>query len=237
MAKLIPQETLAALTSLNSCSVANAIECFDVRLRNEGFTNRTIRCRLPSLPPMVGYAMTIRIRAASTPWNEENYLARNDWWTKLQFATAPYVLVVEDMDHATGTGAFIGEVHAAILQAIGCVGAVTNGSVRDLPAVERLGFPLFSGSLSVSHSYAHVVEAGGPVDVGGLRILPGDLIHGGQHGIVRVPPNIAEEIPAIAMKMHEHERRIIHYCQSPSFNLSQLHSLVKENVCGVKGSA
>jgi 4-hydroxy-4-methyl-2-oxoglutarate aldolase len=229
----VSRETLAALAELDSCSVANAIECFDVRLRNEGFTDGTIRCRLPSLPPMVGHAMTIRIRAASPSWKGDNYLGRNDWWANLQFGSGPQVLVIQDMDRQAGTGAFIGEVHAAILQAMGCVGAITNGAVRGLPAVERLGFRLFSRSVSVSHAYIHVIEVGGVVEVGGLRVAPGDLIHGDVHGVVRVPLNIANELPAVAGRIREQEQRVVHYCHSPEFNLGQLRSVVASNPGGV----
>jgi len=229
----VSRETLAALAELDSCSVANAIECFEVRLRNEGFTDGTIRCRLPSLPPMVGHAMTIRIRAASPSWKGDNYLGRNDWWANLQFGPAPQVLVIQDMDRQAGTGAFIGEVHAAILQAMGCVGAITNGAVRGLPGVERLGFRLFSGSVSVSHAYIHVIEVGGVVEVGGLRVAPGDLIHGDIHGVVRVPLNIANELPAVAGKIREQEQRVVHYCRSPEFNLGQLRSIIASNPGGV----
>jgi 4-hydroxy-4-methyl-2-oxoglutarate aldolase len=229
----VSRQTLAALAELDSCSVANAIECFDVRLRNEGFTDGTIRCRLPLLPPMVGHAMTIRIRAASPSWKGDNYLGRNDWWTNLQFGPAPQVLVIQDMDRQAGTGAFIGEVHAAILQAMGCAGAITNGAVRGLPGVERLGFRLFSGNVSVSHAYIHVIEVGGVVEVGGLRVAPGDLIHGDVHGVVRVPLNIANELPAVAARIREQEQRVVHYCQSPEFNLGQLRSVVASNPGGV----
>ena len=229
----VSHETLAALADLDSCSVANAIESFDVRLRNEGFTDGTIRCRLPSLPPMVGHAMTIRIRAASPSWKGDNYLGRNDWWANLQFGSGPQVLVIQDMDRQAGTGAFIGEVHAAILQAMGCTGAITNGAVRGLPGVERLGFRLFSGSVSVSHAYIHVIEVGGVVEVGGLRVAPGDLIHGDVHGVVRVPLNIANELPEVAGRIREQERRVVHYCQSPEFNLGQLRSVVASNPGGV----
>jgi 4-hydroxy-4-methyl-2-oxoglutarate aldolase len=222
MANPVSRDTLSALSELDSCSIANAIECFDVRLRNEGFTDGTIRCRLPSLPAMVGHAI-----------KGDNYLSRNDWWTSLQFGPAPQVLVIQDMDRHPGTGAFIGEVHAAILQAMGCVGAITNGAVRSLPGVERLGFRLFSGSISVSHAYIHVVEAGGVVEVGGLRVAPGDLIHGDLHGVVRIPLNIANEIPAIVGKIREQERRVVHYCHSPEFNIGQLRSIVANNPCGV----
>lgn len=231
MSNLVSPDTLAALASLDTCAVANAVECFEVRLRNEGFTDASICCRLPALPPMVGYAMTLRVRSASPSWKGENYLDRTDWWTRVQAQPKPHVLVIQDMDQHAGRGAFIGEVHAAILQALGTVGAVTNGAVRDLPSVERLGFRLFSGSVAVSHSYMHVVEVGGTVEVGNLRIAPGDLLHGDQHGIVQIPAGVAEKIPATAARIREREREIVKYCHSADFNVECLRQIAGGNPC------
>ncbi len=231
MSHPISPDTLQALAKVDTCSVTNAIECFGVRLRNEGFTDSTIRCRLPSLPPMVGYAMTLRVRSSSPSWKNRDYLDRADWWTQLEAQPLPHVLVIEDVDRQPGTGAFIGEVHAAILQALGSVGAITNGAVRDLPSVERLGFRLFSGSIAVSHAYMHIVEIGVPVTVGHLRIAPGDLLHGDQHGIVQIPAQIADKIPATIAYVQERDREIVKYCKTPGFSLAGLKKLTLGSAC------
>jgi len=233
MSHLVSPDTLAALASLDTCAVANAIECFGVRMRNEGFTDASIRCRLPALPPMIGYAMTLRVRSASPSWKGEDYLERTDWWTLLQAQPAPHVLVIQDMDRNPGTGAFMGEVHAAILQALGTVGAVTNGAVRDLSGVERLGFRLFSSNVAVSHSYMHVVEVGGPVEIGGLHVAPGDLLHGDQHGIVKIPAEVADKIPATAARIHEREREIIKYCHAADFTVEGLRQIASGDPCSL----
>lgn len=231
MSQPISPETLKILGGLDTCSIVNAIECFDVRLRNEGFTDARIHCCLPELPPMLGYAMTLRVRSSSPSWKGENYLDRNDWWTQLQTLPAPRVLVIEDVDRHPGTGAFIGEVHAAILQALGSVGAITNGAVRDLARVERLGFRLFSGSVAVSHAYMHIVEIGVPVTIGGLRISPGDLLHGDQHGVVHIPTAIADKIPEAVACIRERERRIVDFCRSTAFNVEQLKQIASGDPC------
>ena len=90
----------------------------------------------------------------------------------------------------------MGEIHAAIGIALNCVGCVTNGAVRDLPAVEAMGFQLFASRTSVSHAYAHIVEFGEPVEIDGLKISSGDLLHGDRHGVLTIPLSIATQIPA-----------------------------------------
>lgn len=228
MNHIIDSETLRVLGSLDTCAVANAIEAFDVRLRNEGFTNSTLRCRFPGLSPMVGYAITLRIRAGSPPSKNHTYLDRMDWWKHLESMLLPHVMVIQDMDARPGSGAFVGEVHAAILKALGCVGVVTNGAVRDLPEVEKTGFQLFSGSVSASHGYAHVVDFGAPVEIAGLRIKPGDLLHGDQHGVVRVPLEIAAEIPHVAAAMRRREKIITTFCKSTDFSAEGLGRIIEE---------
>jgi regulator of RNase E activity RraA len=123
-------------------------------------------------------------------------------------------------------GTFLGEVHAEILRALGCVGGITNGSVRDVPAVEKAGFHLFAGGLAVSHAYAHIVEFGQPVVVGGLTVNPSDLLHGDMHGVLSVPADIAPEIPATAARMRAQERDVIALCRSAEFTLEKLRHAV-----------
>jgi 4-hydroxy-4-methyl-2-oxoglutarate aldolase len=224
----ISGSALKALTTFNTCEVANAIECFDVRLRNEGFTNNTLQCHFPELPPMVGYAVTLRVHSGNPPMQGGTYAQRTEWWDQLDAVPGPHVVVIQDADRRPGIGAFIGEVHAAILQALGCIGVVTNGAVRDVPEIKPRGFPLFSGNLSVSHAYMHVVEINTPVEVAGLRIHAGDLIHGDQHGIVRIPRQIAPELPEVVARVRAQEREILDFCRSANFSKDGLRKILGE---------
>ncbi len=201
-----------------------------MRLRNEGFVDMSIRSLSPGLPPMVGYAATGRIRTSDAPTAQYCYHERMDWWEYLSTLPKPSVIVLEDLDPRPGCGALFGEIHAHIGRAMGCIGYVTNGSVRDLPGIARTGFHLFAGGVSASHSYAHVVDFGGPVVVGGLTVRPGDLLHGDLHGVVSVPAENAGEIPAIASKLLAQEAELIHLCQPGDFSLKKLRSLIERTV-------
>lgn len=225
---MIPGQALSAmdlekLSALDTCTVSNAIERLKVRLRNEGFVSGGVHCQFPNLPPMVGYAATGRIRTAEPPMTGHRcYYDRMDWWTYVASLPEPRVLVLQDVDPKPGVGAFVGEIHAAIGRALKCLGCVTNGAVRDLPAVEAIGFKLFAGSVAVSHSYAHVVEFGEPVELGGLKIESGDLIHGDRHGLLTIPLAVAAEIPGEAARILEEERELIQFCGTPQFSLQGL---------------
>jgi regulator of RNase E activity RraA len=220
-------DQLTALRQLDTCSVANAIETFDVRLRNEGFADASIRCLFPKLPPMVGYAATVRVRCSNPPMEGHGYPNRTDWWNYVESLPAPRVVVIQDVDDQPGTGAFLGEVHAHILQALNCAGVVTSGSVRDVPTIEAIGLPLFAASVAVSRAYVHIVDFGNPVEIGGLEIQPGDLLHGDLHGLLSVPKEIAADIPAAAARRAEREQKVIALCKSKDFSFARLREAVK----------
>jgi len=217
------------LRRLSTCTVASAIETFRVRLPNSGFTDSTIRCIFRHRLPIVGYAATARIRSANPPMvGYGYYYERTDWWNHLLSIPAPRVVVIEDVDNPPGLGAFIGEVNANILLALGCLGLVTNGSVRDLDQVGLTRFQMFAGSVSVSHAYAHVFDFGGTVELGGLKIRPGDLIHGDRHGVQTIPLEIAEKVPAAANEILSRRQHLIGLCRATDFSLDKLREAIQQ---------
>lgn len=220
-------EVLDALRRLDSCTVSNAIETFAVRLRNTGFADARIRCIFEDLPPMVGYAATARLRTVEPPMTGGSYHDRTDWWNSILRVPSPRIVVLEDLDKPPGFGAFLGDVHAAILRALGCVGYVTGGAVRDLPRVRNQGLQLFAANVAVSHAYAHIFDFGSKVKVGGLEVNPGDLLHGDRHGLLTVPKEIASEISAVAAKLQEAEAKVIAFCRSQEFTVDKLRQVLK----------
>jgi 4-hydroxy-4-methyl-2-oxoglutarate aldolase len=208
-------EQILELKSFETCLIADAIESFGIRLRNEGFAIGGFRCLFKNLPPTVGYAATCKLRSADPPMVGSRYEERTDLWKYIASIPAPRVLVMQDIDVPPGTGAFVGAVHANILLALGCVGAITNGTARELPGIEASGFQVFARRLAISRAYIHVVEFGGPVEVGNLVIQPGDLIHGDRHGIITVPQKLVPRLPAVARAIAEKKQRLIALSKKP----------------------
>jgi 4-hydroxy-4-methyl-2-oxoglutarate aldolase len=227
---VLSPEELEPLCRLTSCQVADAIETFDVRLHNVGFMDASVRSMTPNLPPMVGYAVTARIRTSEPPMTGRAYPDRTDWWNYLLAIPAPRVVVLEDMDRRPGLGSCAGEVHAHIFKALGCVGLITNGAVRDLQAAESIGFCFFAGSVVVSRAYYHMLEFGMPVEVGNLKVRRGDLLHGDRHGVINIPASVARELPDAAARVAKLERRVIEVADSPSPSLEELRQAVQQSV-------
>src|ERR1700730_9935865 len=229
---LLSNSDFERIRELDTCTVSNAIERLNVRLRNEGFVSNAVHCQFPHLAPMLGYAVTGSIRTSTAPVTGNSYHDRIGFLHYVSSMPEPRVMVLQDVDRVQGVGALVGEIRATIAQALHCAGCVTNGAVRDLPAVEAMGFHLFAGSVAVSHAYAHIVEFGEPVEIGGLKIRSGDLVHGDRHGVHTIPFSIAPEIPKVAAEMLRNERELIAFCRSPQFSVQGLSEKLRRALDG-----
>lgn len=226
MNEVLTAEQMEILRRLDACTIANAIETFHERLRNEGFVNSSVRCLFPHLPPMLGYAATIKVRGSAPATAGPAYQERTDWWDFILSQPTPRVLVVQDVSTRPGLGSLVGAVHMNILRVLDCAGVVTNGAVRNIPAAGMAGFHLFAGSVSVSHAYIHIVEFGTPVEIGGLKIQSGDLLHGDLHGVQSIPLDIAVKVPRVAAEIVAREQELITLCQSKDVSLEKLRAAV-----------
>jgi len=213
---------LEELRSLSTCVVASAIETFGVRLPNAGFADSRVKSIFPELPAIIGYAATARVRSSTPPMSGGTYYARPNWWKAILEIDAPRIVVLQDEDDPPGLGGFVGEVHAHALAALRCAGLVTNGGVRDLPQVRAIPFPMFAGNVAVSHAYAHISGFGQPVEVGGLKVQPGDLLMADLHGVVSIPPEIAAQVPAVAKRILDARREMICVCRGEEFSIERL---------------
>ncbi|MBM3500276.1 MAG: RraA family protein [Armatimonadetes bacterium] len=204
---------LEALKQFITPTVSNAIELFGVRRRTEGFMLPGIECRFPELGAMVGYAATVTFRAWEPGASTVDTAA---YYAHVLSMPAPRVLVAQDLDEVP-IGALVGEVNSSVHRALGCVGHVTNGGVRDLDECRSIGFHLFSGCVQVAHAYVHLEGFGEPVQVGGVTVSPGDLLHADQHGVCLVPHEVAPHLAEACREMEALERPLIELARSPEF--------------------
>lgn len=220
----LPRKYLDELRQFDTCTISNAIERLKVRLRNEGFIYGAVMCRFPELPPVIGYAVTGRIRTSMAPVSGRWYHENIDFWRYVESIPAPRIIVLQDCDHVPGFGALFGEIHARICRALDCAAYVTNGAVRDLPGIRNAGIQLFAGSVAVSHAYAHVADFGEDVEIGGLRISPGDLLHGDMHGVLSIPLEIAGKLRPAAEEVAREDHQIFEICDRKDFSVNMLET-------------
>ena len=216
MAAPLTTEQLDQLRQLSTPTISNAIECFNVRPRNQGFMSPEIKCIFPDMGVMVGYAVTARMQA-DVPAAGNMSVPYLKYWEYVLATPMPRIAVIQDLDERP-VGSLWGDVNSSIHRALKVQGVVTNGGVRDLDGVHKMGgFHFFARDVLVSHAYDHLVDFGTPVEVGGLTIHPGDLLHADRHGVIMIPHEIAAEVAAVGRKIDELEMELITYCQSGAF--------------------
>lgn len=210
--ELLTREQLDALAAFDTPTICNAIEGFAVRGRTEGFTRPELRMRAAmGDKSMVGYART-GVVSARYPATEAHRAVMEAYYRQYEGFDLPMVAVIQDMD-TVPVGSFWGDVQATVHRALGCIGTVTSGGVRDIEEVKKVGFYLFSKEVLISHAYIHMVEAGTEVDVCGMTVRPGDLIHADAHGAIVIPQAIAGELAAACVRAVDAENALLEPCQ------------------------
>ena len=188
------------------------------------YTNAKVRCLFPQLGPMVGYACTATILSAQ-PASNPRGVWRTEYWKYTKNAPQSSVTVMQDLSEQPG-GAYWGEVNANIHRALGSLGVITNGTVRDVEEVRRLGFHFFASGVQVSHGYAHLEDFNRPVRIFDILVHPGDLIHADRHGAVVIPSELARQVAEAADEIERREKPMIELCRSADFSIDELDKLI-----------
>jgi regulator of RNase E activity RraA len=226
---VLTQAQAKFLQSIDTPTVCNLLEVVVPARRGFGHTVKHLHCPFPDLPPMVGFAKTATIRTKDrVPLGEASYMAKRlDYLDYVAAAPQPGIVVIEDIDgeHA-GFGAFWGEVQSNVHKALGCLGTITNGSVRDIPMIAP-GFQMLAGSIGPSHAFVHVVDFGVEVTVHGMTVVSGDLIHADRHGAVVVPLDTIDAMPAALEKLTAQEQRIIAAARAPGATPASIKAAMK----------
>jgi 4-hydroxy-4-methyl-2-oxoglutarate aldolase len=213
----IGEKNVSFLKSVDSPTIANAIEPFKVRDRTEGFIGGEVRALFPEMPPMVGTALTVTV--TNTPGalaDRENYWRM---YEALSQMPAQAVLVVQDVSGAPSRCALAGEVMTTMAMRLGVVGMVTDGGLRDVHEVRRLGFAYFARYVVVSHGNFGVVDIGEPVTLDGQEVTTGDILHGDANGIVIVPREVLDGLPEAVQEVRTRERATMDFINSPEFTV------------------
>jgi regulator of RNase E activity RraA len=222
------ERQLAFLRSIDTPTVCNLVEIVAPERRGAGYTVRHLHCPFPDLPPMVGFAKTVTMRAQDpVPLAQAGYMQKRlDYLDYVAAAPQPSIAVIQDLDDIVGYGAFWGEVQSNVHQALGCLGTITNGSIRDIPMIPP-GFQMLAGSIAPSHAYVHVVDYGINVNIHGMAVRSGDLIHADRHGAVVVPADKIDAMQAAGEGLSAREAKIIAAARAPGATVEQIKAAMK----------
>jgi regulator of RNase E activity RraA len=224
----LPASLLEALGRYDTPTICNAMEIVAPERRLIGYTTKPLVCPFPDLPPMVGYARTVTIRSVLQSAAEQAK-RRIAYYEYVGTGFGPRITVIQDIDGAdVGYGAFWGEVQSSVHKALGCLGVITDGSIRDIPQWAP-GFQALAGSIGPSHAFVHAESFSVEVRVAGMTVRSDDLIHADRHGAIVVPNDIAAKIPEAAELCGRRETPILEIARSKDFSLEKLKEALKRS--------
>jgi len=230
MPRLPDPADLEALKAFDTPTICNALELVAPARRAIGFMRRPLTAAFPELKPVVAFARTaiIRAREPHPRSRDEAKEVRLGYYAHIAAQPLPSIAVIQDVDAPDqGFGAFWGEVQTNVHKGLGCVGVVTDGSVRDLDAMAP-DFFVLAGSIMPSHAHVHLVDFGGTISVAGMIVQPNDVIHADRHGAVVVPPEAVKELPAAVALLTRREKVIIDAAKAPGFSVARLRQAFDE---------
>jgi regulator of RNase E activity RraA len=209
------------LKTVDSPTLANAIEALQVQPRQAGFTPFQIRCLFPELGRMCGYAVTAQVESMTQlyPTEERAFL---ELFQAVERSPKPAVVALQEIGGHCDYAAHCGEVMATAFTRLGAVGLVTDGGVRDVPEVRALRFHYFARGTVVSHSCFKIVRVGVPIQILGLEIKPGELLHGDENGLMKIPHAALDRLEQAVDKVRSRERRLMDFMKSPEFSVEKL---------------
>lgn len=216
-------EQLEALRLIDSPTISNAIETFNVRSLVQGYAGWELRCAFPEIGTMMGYAVTCTGDTTTASRTGDRGLMR--LWEALEAAPKPAVIVIKDIGDDRSRSCHMGEVMATTAKALGAVGCVSDGGLRDVTEVRALGgFQYFCPGFVVSHGYPLICDVNLPVTVAGLHLHPGDLLHGDVNGLLTIPPEIAVRVAAEAERIRRAERDVLDFVRQPGLTVERLRA-------------
>lgn len=172
---------------------------------HEGFNVEETRDFMPQMGPMVGTAVTVQIRPGDPSPKRESPAAWSAYRRYVAETPGPKIVVVQDLDKPQVLGSFWGEVNSNVHRALGCVGTIADGAIRDVDEMCNAGFKALARRLCVGHAHSHPVRWGCEVEVFGRTIRPGQLVHADKHGFLAVPDEDRESLLDAALFMDANE--------------------------------
>ena len=214
-------ELIAFLKSVDTATLANAAELLNLRPRSEGYASLDLKCLFPDFGPMVGYAVTAQVETVTlgAPKSEEAFV---ELFEAVERSPKPAVVVLQEIGGDRDRATHAGEIMASIFTRLGAIGLVSDCGVRDLTAVRKLGFHYFARGAVASHAHYRIVRSSVPVEIEGMTIRPGDMLHGDENGLITVPEPGRERLPELVEAILSKERALLEFVGGSEFTASKL---------------
>lgn len=192
------------LADFDTALLANTIGYVDPTPVHEWYMGGTIGSLTPTVGPTVGVAMTCEIDS-STPGNRAEPEVYYELLKAIQQSPSPVVLVIRAVGSRPDHECVLGDGMAKMLLSVGCVGVVTDGGVRDIEGILTIPFGVYAPRRTIHHCAVRYTRYNHPVEVGGITVTPGELIHANVGGVIKIPTGSLERLPALATEMRAFE--------------------------------
>ncbi len=224
---MTPNEWIEYLRDIDTPTLVNAIELLHVRPNHEGFTPLQLRCLFPERGRMCGYAVTAQVETYTQTEPLDLGLFR-DLYQVVEASPKPAVIALQEIGGHGDYAAHCGEVMATFFTRLGAVGLVSDCGVRDIPEVRRLNFHYFARGTVASHGNFRIARPGVPVQILGMVVKPGDVLHGDENGLISVPAGIEDRLPEAVETVRSRERKVMDYVRGADFALANFKKMVME---------
>jgi len=220
-------EWIDYLRGIDTPTLVNAIELLHLRPNHEGFTPLQIRCLFPEMGRLCGYAVTAQVETCTQtePFDLDRFV---ELYQAVEASPKPAVIALQEIGGHADYAAHCGEVMATFFTRLGAVGLVSDCGVRDLPEVRRLGFQYFARGSVASHGNYRIARPSVPVQIMGLVVKPGDILHGDENGLISVPAGIEDRLPDAVELVRQRERKVMEYVRGADFALADFKKMVVE---------
>jgi len=220
-------EWIDYLRGIDTPTLVNAIELLHLRPNHEGFTPLQIRCLFPEMGRLCGYAVTAQVETCTQtePFDLDRFV---ELYQAVEASRKPAVIALQEIGGHADYAAHCGEVMATFFTRLGAVGLVSDCGVRDLPEVRRLGFQYFARGSVASHGNYRIARPSVPVQIMGLVVKPGDILHGDENGLISVPAGIEDRLPDAVELVRQRERKVMEYVRGADFALANFKKMVVE---------
>lgn len=215
------------LKTVDTPTLCNGIELLGLRPHEEGFTPLQLRCLFPEFGRMCGYAVTAYVETVTKtePRDNRRFV---ELYRMVEQSPKPAIVVFQEIGAHGDYAAHAGEVMSTIFQRCGAIGLVSDCAVRDLPEVRALGFHYFARGAVASHANFRIAKVGVPVQVMGLVVNPGDLLHGDENGLALVPRDRRDELPEMVKRIRDREGELLQFVRGKDFDLKGVEQRIVE---------
>ena len=217
-------EQIAALKRYDSATIFNAV-ALKLGLPNLDYTDHTIRCLMPDMGLVAGFAVTAEVTT-----NDEDSTALEwiDYYDYLGSQQGPLIAVFQDFDTNPGRGACVGDGMARVHKRLGVIGVIAEGTVRDLTGIRHVGLPVWAWGTVPGHGVFNMNRFGAPVTAGRLRIHSGDLLLADSDGVVRIPTEHVDDVLRLAEEVRTREAELFDFYESETFSLEKMRARLQQ---------